>query len=109
MIGSMDLEMDDLCEFPAIEDKHFSDAPHFMKSWRVGYLEYVHPDGCACSYLGESVGQATVIVHFSMVIHTLVPWEFCPAARGDEVFQEKGSRICMYVSVSSEHSLWVIH
>lgn len=81
----------------------------FMRSWRVGYLEVAHPDGCAWSYLGESLGYMTVIVHFSMVIHTLVPWELCPAAHDDEVFREKGSRIRIYASVSSEHSLWVIH
>lgn len=39
----MDLEMSDLCEFPAIEDKYFSDAPHFHEVMESGVFGSCSP------------------------------------------------------------------
>lgn len=39
----MDLETSDLCEFPAIEDKYFSDAPHFHEVMESGVFGSCSP------------------------------------------------------------------
>lgn len=81
----------------------------------MGYLGSAHLNVCFWSHpggsFGQSLGQVTAIFHFFTEIQSLMAqiFFFFPAASGDEVFQEKGSRTCIYASVSTQHSLWVIH